>query len=181
LTVHGVSGNIGPVERDSVVAIVQALNDAGARYLVAGGVAVVAHGYVRYTADLDLIVDIAEDNLRRFLPAIERLGYRPRVPVPIGDFADATKRRAWVTEKGLVVFSLSSPMHPMTEIDLFVEPPLDFDAAYSRSVRQEVASGVLASFVGFDDLVNLKREAGRPHDLEDIDKLTALRGRPSDD
>lgn len=46
------------MERRSVEAIVRALNDAGVRYLIAGGVAVVAHGYVRFTADLDVILDL---------------------------------------------------------------------------------------------------------------------------
>ena len=43
------------MEKRSVEAIIRALNAASARYLVAGGLAVVAHGYVRFTADVDLI------------------------------------------------------------------------------------------------------------------------------
>jgi len=41
------------VEKRSVEAIIGALNAARVRYLVAGGLAVVAHGYVRFTADID--------------------------------------------------------------------------------------------------------------------------------
>ncbi len=41
----------------SVQAIIQALNEAGVRYLVVGGLAVVAHGHVRFTADVDLVLD----------------------------------------------------------------------------------------------------------------------------
>lgn len=39
------------MKRDSVVAIVQALNENEVQYLIVGGLAVVAHGYVRFTAD----------------------------------------------------------------------------------------------------------------------------------
>ena len=40
----------------SYEAVIAALNDAGVRYLVAGGLAVNAHGYLRFTHDLDLVV-----------------------------------------------------------------------------------------------------------------------------
>jgi phospholipase/lecithinase/hemolysin len=68
------------VEQRSIEAIVQALNAAGARYLIAGGLAVVAHGYVRFTADLDLILDLEEENAKRALRALAGLGYQPPPP-----------------------------------------------------------------------------------------------------
>ena len=163
------------MKRASVEAVVQALNQAEVRYLVAGGLAVVAHGHVRFTADLDLILDLEERNLRRALEALSQLGYRPRVPVPLLDFADAGKRDGWVRDKGLAVFSLYSDLHPATEVDLFVEDPLGFEDAYARAVRLEVAPGVEATFVGFNDLIRLKTAAGRPQDLLDIERLQQLR------
>ncbi len=66
------------MEKSSVEAIVRALNEAGVRYLIVGGMAVVAHGYLRFTADLDLILDLQEDNLRRAVAALAGQGYRPR-------------------------------------------------------------------------------------------------------
>ncbi|HBL16939.1 MAG TPA: hypothetical protein DD417_09395 [Elusimicrobia bacterium] len=149
------------MEKSSVESIVRALNDAPARYLIAGGLAVVAHGYVRFTADLDLILDLEESSLRRALAALAGLGYRPRAPVPIEDFADRAKRESWVREKGLKVFSLSSPQHPATEIDVFVEVPFDFGTAYAAASRQDLAPGVSALFVGLADLLRMKRAAGR--------------------
>ena len=80
------------MEVRSIEAVIRALNDAGVRYLIAGGVAVVAHGYVRFTADLDLILDLSEDNLRRAVPALASLGYRPLVPVAFEAFIDADTR-----------------------------------------------------------------------------------------
>jgi hypothetical protein len=163
------------VEKNSVEAIVRALNEAGVRYLIVGGMAVVAHGYLRFTADLDLILDLREDNLRRAVAALASQGYRPRAPVPLEDFTDAQKRAQWVTEKRLTVFSLDSPSHPRTEVDLFVEAPLDFDQAYAEAVPMELASGLSATFVSYDGLLHLKNRAGRPQDLEDVARLKALR------
>ncbi len=166
------------MEKRSVEDIITALNEAGARYLVAGGLAVVAHGYVRFTADMDLILDLEPANVRRAIAALPPLGYRPRAPVALDDFAIAARRAEWVREKGLTVFSLYSPLHPATEIDLFVESPVDFNAAYSNAVRMEIAPHVSAAFIGLSDLIHLKKQAGRPQDLFDIERLQALRREP---
>ena len=167
------------MHKHSVEAIVGALNTHGVRYLIAGGLAVVAHGYVRFTADVDIILDLQPDNVPRAIAALTSLGYRPRAPVPFDDFADPVKRALWVREKGLTVFSLYSPDHPATEVDVFVQPPLDFDRAYGAAARIEVAPGTRAIFVAVDDLLLLKRQAGRPQDLQDIEHLQAIRREES--
>jgi hypothetical protein len=164
------------VKQKSIESILAALNQTGVRYLIAGGLAVVAHGVVRFTADMDLILDMEQENLSRAVTVFASLGYRPRAPVPLSDFADEEIRKTWISEKGLTVFSLWSPSDPMTEIDLFVECPLDdFERAYSKALVLEPSPGIAASFVGLDDLLMLKARAARPQDLADIDKLKQLR------
>ena len=71
-------------------------------------------------------------------------------PVAFDEFIDAAKRATWVREKGLTVFSLYSPEHLATEVDVFVQSPFDFADAYARAVRIEVAPGVAATFVSLD-------------------------------
>src|SRR3954451_19352634 len=129
------------MKRDSVVAIVQTLNENEVRYLIVGGLAVVAHGYVRFTADIDLVLSPESDNLGRAVVAIKTLGYRPRAPVAFDEFIDASKRQEWATEKNMTVFSLFSESHPETEIDLFLESPIDFEIAYAQAVRKEATAG----------------------------------------
>jgi len=163
------------MERRSIEVVVQSLNEAQVRYLVVGGLAVVAHGHIRFTADLDLVLDLEIDNLRRALAVFRELGYRPRIPVPIEQYADPEMRSAWARDKNLQVFTLCSDEHPATEIDLFVEDPLGFDGAYERAVRMEVAPGVAAVIVSLDDLLTLKKAAGRSQDLLDVDRLESLR------
>ena len=167
------------MERRSVEAIVRALNEAEARYLVVGGLAVVAHGFVRFTADIDLVLDPEPAALKRAVHALAGLGYRPRAPVELAEFADPKNRRQWAEEKGLTVFSLFSDRHQATEVDLFLESPFDFDRAYARAERFDVAAGVQGTFVGIRDLIEIKRKAGRPQDLQDIESLESLRAPES--
>jgi len=160
----------------SVVTIVERLDAAGVRYLIVGGLAVVAHGHVRFTADVDIVLEMSAENLERALRTFDGLGYRPRAPVTLLAFADAGQRDEWTRDKGLTVFSLWSSAHTATEVDLFVASPFDdFDEAYRRAARREIAAGVWAPFVSLDDLIALKRKAGRPQDLLDVEKLVAIR------
>lgn len=167
--------------RASVETIVRRLNEADVRYLVVGGLAVVAHGYLRLTADLDLVLDLDAGNLKRALAALAGLGYKPRAPVSLDQFANHDKRAEWLRTKGMTVFSLHSPAHPATEVDLFLEPPFDFARAYAAAVPFEVAPGIAGTFVAFDDLVAMKRRAGRPSDLDDVERLLQLRAEMGHD
>lgn len=163
------------MERRSIETIATALDRARVRYLVVGGVAVVAHGHVRFTADLDLVLDPDPDSLRRAIEAIRALGYKPRAPVAFEEFANPEKRREWREGRGMMVFSLSSPEHAATELDLFLEPPFDFDAAHARAAVLGAGEADRITFVGREDLLALKRAAGRPQDLLDVQALESLR------
>jgi len=157
-----------------IEAVLDALNRARVRYLVVGGVVVVLHGYLRTTAVLDLVVHLERGNVLRAMRALSELEYRPRAPVPAEGFADPGLRDQWIREKGLAVFSLWSPARPTLEIDLFVSEPFDFDAVYSRALRVPLEK-TEATVTALDDLIALKRQVGRPSDLEDIAALESLR------
>lgn len=161
--------------------IFRALDDADVRYLVVGGVAVVLHGHPRFTADLDLVLDLTSTNTSTGIVALQRLGYRPRAPVPAEDFANDEARAKWREEKGLTVFSLWSPSHPGTEVDLFVEEPFDFEEAWSRRMDAVLDDGTTVHVVGIDDLRALKARVGRPKDVDDIAQLDAIARATIDD
>ena len=59
---------------------------AAVRYLVAGGLAVNAHGYIRFTRDVDLVVQLVPDNIGFAFAALSELGYRPTVPITAARF-----------------------------------------------------------------------------------------------
>ncbi len=154
----------------------QALNDAGARYVVVGGVATVLHGYARLTVDVDLIVDLEETEALKVIDALSDLGYEPRVPVQARDFADAKVRGSWIREKNMKVFSLWDPRNPMRVVDLFVRHPIAFESLWARSEVVHLST-TTTRIASIDDLIRLKELAGRDQDLTDIEKLREIRRR----
>lgn len=163
------------MEKHTIELIVRSLNDHDVKYLIAGGLAVVAHGYVRFTADIDIMLAMDRHNLSQAVAALASLKYQPRAPVPFEQFIDPDHRSQWIDQKGMIVFSLFSPDHPATEIDLFVDPPLVFEDAYSRAVQMEIAPGIPAVFCSIKDLIDMKSKSGRSQDLDDIARLRKLK------
>jgi hypothetical protein len=153
--------------------VLAALDDDRVRYLVVGGVAVVLHGHLRTTAGLDLVIALVPDNVRRALAALGRLGFRPRAPVRAEEFADPATRERWEVEKGMTVFSLSSERITGIEVDLFVREPFDFEEAYRRAVHVALDT-TSATVASIEDLLAMKRAAGRPLDLADVAALEAI-------
>ena len=157
----------------SIETVLQALNTAGVRYLVVGGVAVVLHGHLRTTGDLDLVVQLEPTNLLRALQSLKEIGFRSRVPVALEDLADPATRKSWIEEKNMMVFSLWHPDLTAFEVDLFVQEPFNFDEVWERRIDVTL-DRTFAPVIGLEDLINLKQEAGRPRDLEDVDALKTL-------
>src|ERR1019366_6284386 len=153
--------------------LLKALEDNGIRYVVVGGVAVVLHGFVRATMDLDLIVSLDSVNTGKFLDLVGKLGYRPKVPVPLAQFGDPAKRQEWIETKGMRVFSLHHSKRVQELVDVFTKEPIPFEELYARRVRVPV-EGISIIIASREDLKTLKRAAGRPQDLQDIAALEEL-------
>ena len=138
--------------------VCEALNAAGARYLVIGGVACVLHGYVRATTDIDILIERTPENAAAVLRGLATVGY---------GFA-----REWSPEEIL--------NRPITNIghepavDVFtVAWSVKYDGAAHRSSVVEV-EGVQIPLIGIDDLIATKR-TGRLQDAADIEVLEEIR------
>ena len=159
---------------DSVRALIGALRAQEVRYLIVGGLAVVAHGYVRYTVDVDLVIALDTDNVRRCVQALTGLGYQPLMPVSVEGLADLRTREDWVRDKGMVVFQLVSDQHPETPVDIFVSEPFDFEAESGRALRLSLPGNLEASVVSLEELLVMKTETNRPKDRLDVEQLRRL-------
>jgi hypothetical protein len=89
--------------------------------------------------------------------------------------ADWVEHPAWIATKNLQVFSLWHADLPGFEVDLFAEEPFDFDLAWERRVDVALKS-TYAPTLCLEDLLDLKRAAGRAQDLEDVAALESLPG-----
>jgi len=140
--------------------LVHALDKAGVRYLVAGGLAVNAHGYLRFTRDIDLVLQLAPENIASAFGALAGIGYRPLVPVTAADFADVAKRTAWIRDKGMTVLNFCCDRHRDTPVDVFVTEPFDFDEEYGRALVKPL--GARRSAVRVDSIAHPDEGDRRP-------------------
>jgi hypothetical protein len=162
------------MQQASVKAIIRALNEANVEYLIAGGLAVVAHGYVRFTKDVDLVLRLERANTLSALAALRNLGYQPMVAaVKMEDLADPEKRKSWVEEKDATVFTLYSDEHRLTPIDIFIEEPFDFSRAAQEAHHGQLGD-LAVPFVSLSDLIAMKRRADRPIDRGDLVELERI-------
>ncbi|KLJ01922.1 DUF6036 family nucleotidyltransferase [Luteimonas sp. FCS-9] len=160
--------------------IFRTLADAKVDYVVVGGLAVILHGYLRATADLDLAIGLSPDNARRGMASLAAIGLRPRLPVTLEDFADPAKRAEWRDNRNMLVFPLWDPSNPLRSIDVFIDEPIAFEQLFQNAVTKEV-DGVPVRVASIPHLIEMKRRAGRARDIEDIDKLQQIFEAGSDE
>jgi len=144
------------------------------RYLVVGGIAVNLYGVPRATMDLDLMVETERENLLKFVDALDKSGYKPRVHVEATALADPAKRKEWQKKKHMVAFSFYRPDFPYQQVDIFLDNPIDFEEA-SITRKFVVAEGIRIPLISLDNIIKLKRELGREQDLSDVEALEKVK------
>ncbi len=148
--------------------IFQALERHGVDYVTVGGFAVVAHGAVRATADVDIIPGRERSNLVRLAEALADLGAiadgEPATAVD-GELLSRDANMRFQTSRG--------------QVDVLARA--DFAERYpglrKRAIRA-VAADVTVTVVSRDDLLALKAATGRDRDLLDIGDLLELEKDP---
>jgi len=147
----------------------RALAEHDVEFIVVGGIAVQTHGLLRSTVDVDIVPRPDLANLSRLGEALAAVGAR------------VWKTAARVNLTDAHVLGRASLVALMTDhgrLDLLnvgSTPGLGGDYAALRSRALEVdLDGRTLVVVGLDDLIRMKRAAGRDQDLDDIRGLTAL-------
>lgn len=137
------------------------LADAGADFVVVGGVAVAYHGHPRATKDLDILVRPRADNSVRVFRALAAFGAPiAAFEVGEGDFAGY---------EGVLQLGL-----PPNRVDIVTRVDgITFEEAVSEGAAFEV-HGRRVPIIGVRALLENKRAAGRPQDLADVAALEAL-------
>jgi predicted nucleotidyltransferase len=150
--------------------LLQRLIDHRVRFVIIGGFAAQALGSPSLTADLDIVPSWDRENLTKVADMLRdiaaiRHGLAPGAP-PMPPL-DAR------TLLGGAVFTLNTRFG---RFDLLAnpDPGLDHDALLRNAIRIELF-GVAALAAGLDDLIAMKRAAGRPKDRVELEILGALR------
>ena len=98
-----------------------------------------AHGYVRLTRDVDIVLQLDPANVSRALSALFDLGYQMSIPAKPEDFANPETREDWRRSKGMITLKLWSDQHQRTPVDIFVYEPFDFSNEYAAATTLEVS------------------------------------------
>ncbi|MDQ3097298.1 MAG: nucleotidyltransferase [Chloroflexota bacterium] len=148
--------------------ILGALVDAGVDFVVIGGLAAQVHGSPSLTGDVGICHSLDRANLDRLELALGHLSaIRRNLPDAVRAPVDAHALRAGD------VFTLTTRDG---DLDLLAhpDPGLDFETL-ARSASTVEILGVPVRVASLDDLMAMKRAAGRPKDRVDLEILGALR------
>jgi predicted nucleotidyltransferase len=148
--------------------ILRALDVAGVRYVLIGGLAMIAHGSAHVTVDVDISYSRDPDNLDRVTAALQ-----PHFPALRG----APEGLPFVldsrTLRNVANLTLSTDAG---DLDLLAEPAgiRSFEELWRNSVPMDLF-GITVRVACLDDLIAMKEAAGRPKDRSHILELLALK------
>ncbi|NDC39740.1 MAG: hypothetical protein EBZ48_17160 [Proteobacteria bacterium] len=147
--------------------VVHALTTAKIPYAVAGGYAVALHGAVRGTIDIDLVLTLTPTAFEKIEKALEGIGLRSKIPVIGKEIYQF--REEYIKRRNLITWSFSNPSNPIELVDIIIT----HDLAAMGTVELFI-QGATVKILDKKSLIRMKRESGRPQDLEDIKALEAI-------
>jgi hypothetical protein len=160
-----------PLDADTIL---RTLVEHEVDFVVVGGLAVALHGFPRATKDVDLAPAPERANRRRLFAALAERSAQPieigefrvdELPVPFGpEGLDEGGNWALATDAGRV------------DVMQWLPGAESYDRLRARAEEVDVPGVGRVLFAGYDDLVAMKRAAGRPQDERDLDELRAVRG-----
>lgn len=142
-------------ELADLVTLCKALNAEGVRYLLIGGFAVILHGFVRGTKDIDLLVDASPENIQRLKKAMAVLP--DNAASLIAD--DEVERYHVVRIADEIVVDL-----------LKLACGVSYERAIDQGVEMRIVEGVPIPIAGKELLIEMKNTV-RPSDAVDVQFL----------
>ncbi len=135
---------------------IELLNKNNVRYIVIGGYAVVYHGYVRSTNDIDIWIDIREDNIKKLIKVLDEFGFSSLN----------------IKETDFLPNQIIQLGYPPNRIDLITTPAgIEFETCY-ESKEQVSIDDIAVNIIDLENLIKAKKASNRTRDLADIEELT---------
>jgi predicted nucleotidyltransferase len=153
--------------------LLRRLTEGGVDFVVIGGVAVILQASPRFTKDLDISYATGQENLDRLGAVLVELGAKLRQADEDLPFVPDGR-----TLRQTQILTLTTPDGG---IDLLVDPDGSpgYPALRRRAGKIDV-DGIVVRVASIDDLISMKRAAGRPQDLVDLESLEIARRRLRD-
>ena len=140
------------------------------KYVLAGGIAFNLLGGYRNTLDMDILVEMADNNLRKVVKILRQRGYYVKQPVDPMDIADQAIREDWVKNKHMKAFNFYKGRGSYEEVDILIDSPVSFEAANKDAVRVKVGRLTL-KVISVKNFIKMKKASGREKDLCDIREI----------
>ena len=138
--------------------LLKSLKEHNVRFVIIGATAFPVHGYSRATLDIDIFIKPERSNAEKALSALKDFGY---------DVSDVTVDEL-LTKKILIrQYLVETDVHPYVK-------GVSFEEVWKNKVKAKFGT-TYAWFASLDDLIKMKKAAGRPKDIEDLKYLLRLR------
>ena len=143
------------------------------KYLLVGGIAVNLLGSLRSTADLDILVEMSNDNLRKVVTILKKKGYHVKQPVDPMGIADEKTRHDWIHKKHMKAFNFYKE-DELKEVDIIIESPVSYEEAKKGTIKIKI-DDIILPVISIDNLIKMKRNTGRGIDKLDIEELKKVK------
>ena len=160
---------------DNLFNLLKELSKADVKYVICGGVACVLHGVERATYDIDLSVSLEKSNLEKIIEVTKKFGLKPRIPEPVENLFNESKRKEWFENKGALVYTFVSNNTPL-QLDIFLSYPKSYEELFENSEEINI-DNVKVTVSSINDLLFAKKliEPLRDKDIIDLKELERIK------
>ena len=138
--------------------LLKSFKDHKVDFVVIGATAFPAHGYARATLDIDLFIRSTRTHAKRAWVALSAFGY---------DMTDITIESLMHKKLLIRQYAVATDIHPFVA-------GVSFDRIWRNKIKAKFGRTEVY-FPSLDDLIAMKRAAGRPKDREDLKYLLRLK------
>ena len=138
--------------------LLKLLNENRVKYVIIGATAFPVYGYARATLDIDFFIEPTIENAKRCYKTLNEFGY---------DLSDLSVEDLLNYKILIRQYALEIDIHPFVK-------GVKFEEVWANRVKAKIGEAE-AYFASLEDLIKMKKAAGRPKDLEDLKILERLK------
>ncbi len=153
--------------------ILRAFQRQKVKYVVVGGIAVNLLGSLRSTADIDILAEMTDVNLKKIVRILKSKGYYAKQPVDPMCLADEKIRQDWIDKKHMKAFNFYKK-NSLNELDIIIDSPVTYEKA-TKSCKYFKCAGIRIPVISVNNLIKMKSVSSRPLDKIDLEVLRMIK------